>query len=284
MCRPGAACAPICTSVCPLSAQLANLTAILGGPASTTPNRSSPSVTGPPKPTTARYLGIGKATSSWALATAAQSAPWWSALPGSPSCCTCPTTTPPRPSPRRGSRPWASCPTICDARSPGIEAARWPTGRTSSCSSTLQCSSPTPIHPGSVAPTRTPTACCGSGLRRAPTSAATPRPTSNAFRTNSTADPGPHSTSPPRPKASPPGLAKPHSCCTNHLTLPRESPNFAHARRLSYPTPRLNVVGYPTRRLNVVGYPTPRLNVVGSPTPRLSQLTSAPSPPSRSAS
>src|SRR6478735_8167492 len=59
MCRPGAACAPICTSVCPLSAQLANLTAILGGPASTTPNRSSPSVTGPPKPTTARYLGIG---------------------------------------------------------------------------------------------------------------------------------------------------------------------------------------------------------------------------------
>jgi hypothetical protein len=50
---------------------------------------------------------------------------------------------------------------------------------------------------------------------------------------------------------------------------------------VGYPTPQLNVVGYPTPRLNVVGYPTPRLNVVGYPTPRLSQLTSAPSPPSR---
>ena len=36
-----------------------------------------------------------------------------------------------------------------------------------------------------------------------------------------------------------------------------------------------------TPRLNVVGHPTPRPNVVGYPTPRLSQLTSAPSPPSR---
>ena len=56
-----------------------------------------------------------------------------------------------------------------------------------------------PIHPGSVAATRTPTDCCGSGSKRAPTSAATPKPTSNESKTNSTAGHDPPWISTPQP-------------------------------------------------------------------------------------
>ena len=58
-----------------------------------------------------------------------------------------------------------------------------------------------PHSPGSVAATRTPIGCCGSGSKRAPTSAATPKPTSNESKTNSTAGPDPPWTSTPQPNA-----------------------------------------------------------------------------------
>jgi hypothetical protein len=51
------------------------------------------------------------------------------------------------------------------------------------------CEPPTPR--GSAAQTRTPTACCGTGSPKAPTSAFTPKPTCAGSRTCSTADPDP---------------------------------------------------------------------------------------------
>ena len=83
-------------------------------------------------------------------------------------------------------------PDICDAPLPGIAAARWPTGVTSTYSWAPRSTSATPTPHGSAAAMRTPTACCDSGSKREATSAVTPKPTSNTSKTHSTADPGPH--------------------------------------------------------------------------------------------
>ncbi|GAT06174.1 uncharacterized protein RMCFA_6285, partial [Mycolicibacterium fortuitum subsp. acetamidolyticum] len=99
---------------------------------------------------------------------------------------------------------------ICGAASPGIAARRWPAGVTSAWPCRPRSTSAIHIHPGSGAATRTPTGCCGSGSKKAPTSAATPRPTSNPSRTSSTPDPGPPWTTTPPPNASPHSSTKPH--------------------------------------------------------------------------
>ena len=54
---------------------------------------------------------------------------------------------------------------------------------------TSPSTSATPSHPGSERPTRTPTACCASTSRKAPTCRYTPKPTSTTSPLSSTTDP-----------------------------------------------------------------------------------------------
>ena len=68
----------------------------------------------------------------------------------------------------------------------GSEMAKW---RDVSYSWVPPSTSAIRTHPGNAAATKTPTGSCGSGSQKAPTSALTPKTTSNASKTPSTAGP-----------------------------------------------------------------------------------------------
>src|SRR5207248_7936583 len=65
-----------------------------------------------------------------------------------------------------------------------------------------RCISPTPTHPGNVAPTKTPTGCSASTFPKAPKSPTT-KPTSTAWPPNSTTDHAVSSATEPQQKSSP---------------------------------------------------------------------------------
>ena len=92
---------------------------------------------------------------------------------------------------RRGDDPRdgqaARAPAPIDHLGPRHRAGRLPA--TSRSSWTCRSSSATRTRPGNAAPTRTPTGCCGSGSRRAPTSPSTPPRTYAGSPPPSTPDP-----------------------------------------------------------------------------------------------
>ena len=98
--------------------------------------------------------------------------------------------------------PSPPCRRNCAARSPGIRVPRWhgtPVSR-----SMPACRSTSAIRKarGSVAPTRTPTACCASIFPKAPTSAGTPHTNSTRLPQPSTAGPARHLDGKPLPRHS----------------------------------------------------------------------------------
>ncbi len=126
--------------------------------------------------------GHWKATASSAQATALPSAHSSNGRPASPCWCIYPTDTEQSTSTWRSPKPSATCRPTCGDLSPGIRATRWPATTSSPPQRTCRSTSATPAVPGSEARTRTPTDCCGSTSRKAPTSLTTAAQTLRPWR------------------------------------------------------------------------------------------------------